>query len=94
MKFINKIFVNKEDFRGHDCTTFKKNEIDNYLKQINFKPSSDYKRDEVCKGIDISIRTLSSNDTEGKYKYILPEFRHILTPLRQKDFDELLKKKK
>jgi hypothetical protein len=94
MKFINKIFVNKEDFRGHDCTTFKKNEIDNYLKQINFKPSLDYKRDEVCKGIDISIRTLSSNDTEGKYKYILPEFRHILTPLRQKDFDELLKKKK
>lgn len=93
MKFINKIFVSKDDFRGHDCTTFKKNEIDNYLKQINYTPQSEYKRDDVCKGIDVVIRHRASEDTSGEYKYIIPEYRHILTSIRQKDYDELKPKK-
>ena len=73
LKFTNKIFVSKNDFRGHDCTTFKKNELDQYIKQINYTPQIDYKRDDVCKVIDISIRYLAMNDSEGYYKYIIPE---------------------
>lgn len=93
MKLINKLFVSKDDIIGHDCTTFKKNEIDNYLKLLNIQTNPLYKREDICKGIDVSLRNLADIDTTGKYKYIIPEFRHILLSLRKKDFEEILKQK-